>query len=243
MHLIVTRPRPEADRTAQRLRRRGHRVIVSPALEMAVLDGPRIDAAQADALALTSARAVIALIARGELDGAAAEALRRLPVYAVGTRTARAARAAGFSEVIDAAGNLNDLVRCLAAGSARRIVSPAGRRRTGDLAGKLAALGRRCHIVEVYDMRPTTHLAARAKAALRCGSVDAATIYSARSGEAFFSCVERAGLRRCLDSLTVYAISPQAGSCFRRSGARILIPDAPNENALLALIDSAVDAG
>src|SRR6185503_340182 len=131
MRLLVTRPEPDATRTAQALRHRGHAVLVAPLLSAqtieAELEGPY------GAVLVTSANAARALTAHP-----GATELRRLPAFTVGARSAEAARAAGFGDVTSADGALGDLVRVVAArlaGSRTRLLYLAGEDRAGDLAG------------------------------------------------------------------------------------------------------------
>ena len=85
MRVLVTRPEPDGERTAAKLRARGAEVLLAPLLQIepfrdvALGNGPWV------ALALTSANAVPAITQhprRGELLA--------LPAYVVGQRTAEA---------------------------------------------------------------------------------------------------------------------------------------------------------
>src|SRR5262245_42960293 len=91
MRVVVTRPQADAERTAAALRARGHDVLVTPLMRVepiAVdLDG------QWTALAITSANAPNA-IARNP----AHDTLVKLPLLAVGRRSAEAARQARSEE-------------------------------------------------------------------------------------------------------------------------------------------------
>ena len=92
MRLLVTRPEPDATRTAEALRARGHDVLVAPLLRDETI-AAELGRTLCGVL-MTSANAARALAAhprRGELT--------RLPVFTVGARTAEAARAAGFANI------------------------------------------------------------------------------------------------------------------------------------------------
>ena len=108
MRLLVTRPEPDAERTAAALRARGHTVIVAPLLHIEVVADAEIGAGPWAAILVTSANAAAA-IARHERFAE----LRALPVFAVGERSAQAMRAAGFADVTSADG---DVSRSRAAG-------------------------------------------------------------------------------------------------------------------------------
>src|SRR5438552_13213630 len=101
MRVLVTRPEPDGERTAAKLRAGGAEVLLAPLLQIepfrdvALGNGPWV------ALALTSANAVPAITQhprRGELLA--------LPAYVVGQRTAEPARAAGLIAVRSAAGGV-----------------------------------------------------------------------------------------------------------------------------------------
>src|SRR4051812_20956438 len=99
MRLLVTRPEPEGERTAAQLRARGCDVVVAPLLRLQSI-AAEIDGSRWDGLALTSANAVRSLAGHPRLP-----ALLEVPVFAVGRRTAEAARAAGFAKVVSADGD------------------------------------------------------------------------------------------------------------------------------------------
>jgi uroporphyrinogen-III synthase len=107
MRLLVTRPEPDAARTAEVLRAQGHTVLVAPLMRTETIaadfGGPFA------AVLLTSANAARALAAHPRK----AELLA-LPAFAVGARSAEAARDTGFTQVTSADGALGDLVRLIA---------------------------------------------------------------------------------------------------------------------------------
>src|SRR5262249_2147911 len=109
MRLLVTRPQDDGERTAARLRARGHHVTLAPLLGVGAADFDR-RGAPLSAVVMTSANAARA-IARHPRR----EALVALPAFPVGRHTAEAARAAGFREVECADGDKDDLAALLRA--------------------------------------------------------------------------------------------------------------------------------
>src|SRR6185436_14000128 len=99
MRLLVTRPEPDATRTAETLRGRGHEVLLAPLLSMQAIAAKVVG--QYDAVLMTSANA-----ARSVSDHPRVAEFARLPCLTVGARTAEAARAAGFGDVASADGAL-----------------------------------------------------------------------------------------------------------------------------------------
>ena len=132
MRLLVTRPEPDAERTAAALRARGHIVLVAPLLRMEPVADAEIGPGPFIALLVTSANAAPA-IAHHERFAQ----LRALPVFAVGGRSAEAMRAVGFADVTSAqGGTVADLAALVAsrlkAGASLLYLSGADR--SGDLA-------------------------------------------------------------------------------------------------------------
>ncbi len=110
MRLLVTRPHPDGERTAAALRARGHEVLLAELLRIETVSDVRLGPGPWSGVILTSANALRAI----EQHPQRAELLR-LQAFAVGRRTAEAARAAGFHEVASADGDAQDLVRLLSA--------------------------------------------------------------------------------------------------------------------------------
>jgi len=233
MRLLVTRPEADAARTADALRARGHVVLVAPLLRMKVSDadlGP--DPA---AVLFTSANAVRALAAHSRRDS-----LRRLPVYAVGARTAAAAHAAGFAEVTAGDGDVQALAGLIA--EARRdaggtLLHLAGEERAGDLAGALAARGFSVHTVVLYRMVAADTFPPEVADALATAALDAALHYSRRSTEIFLDCATRLGVLNAAVKLAHYCLSAQVAAPLAAAGAATLhIASRPQEAALLDLV-------
>src|SRR5262249_54469056 len=137
------------------------------------------------AVLITSANAVRAVAEhprRGELFA--------VPVFAVGRRSAEAARAAGFAEVASADGGADDLARRVAARAAagrpnHPLLWLAGEDRAGDLGAALAPHGIDVYTAVVYRAVAETALPAAVRDALAAGTVDGVLHYSRRSADAF----------------------------------------------------------
>ncbi len=109
MRLLVTRPQPDAERTATALRARGHATIVAPLLGIEPVDGVELGGGPWAAILVTSANAAAAIARHSRF----AE-LKGLSVLAVGERSAQAMRDVGFADVISAGGGAGDLTRLAA---------------------------------------------------------------------------------------------------------------------------------
>lgn len=180
--MLVTRPEPDASETAARLGALGIEGLPCPLLVHQTLPASLPDARGFAAMALTSTNALRALRERGVV-----ERYLKLPVYAVGTRTAAAARALGFSQVVHAeGGNFTSLAELLAHTPLKGpIFYPAARDLAGDLAKSLAPFGRMVITAEVYAMNPVEALPLTAAGAFATGSIGAVLLYSKRTAETF----------------------------------------------------------
>jgi uroporphyrinogen-III synthase len=158
LRVWVTRTRPGAERTAERLRALGHEPLIEPVLEVRLLDAP-LDVEGAGALAFSSPNGVAAFAARTKQ--------RDLPAYAVGATTAAALSDLGFADVRSADGDVNDLIRLIsAARPPGTVLHVAGRPLTGDLAGALAAAGLSSRVATLYETTGRPFAAPEADAVL-----------------------------------------------------------------------------
>jgi len=141
--LLLTRPRAQSERFAERCRSEcpPHRVLIAPLTEIVPLTFDASVFEGAGAVILTSPNAVAAVRGLG------------LPAWCVGPGTAAAARAAGLvvrESGGDAAHLLADLRR---AGPQERLVHACGRHLARDLVAALAPEGFDIRAVMVYEAR------------------------------------------------------------------------------------------
>ncbi|WP_454916139.1 uroporphyrinogen-III synthase [Xanthobacter sediminis] len=231
MHFLITRPEPAATQTAERLRQLGHEATVDPMLRIAPTTTP-LPEGPFDAVAFTSINGVKAFGAHPE-----GPSLFHLPAFAVGTRTAKAARAAGFAHVTDCAGDADALAGRLAAALPKgaRVLNPAGEDRAADLAELLKAPGLDLVLTIIYAAEPADALSEAARAALEAGRIDAALHFSQRTVKTFLACVAAAGLTRQLQGVREFCLSEQVGGPLAKAGFPIEAAAEPNEDALFAL--------
>jgi uroporphyrinogen-III synthase len=233
MLLLVTRPLPDAEDTARRLRGLGHAVLVQPFLRIVFAPPPR-DLAEPAALIVTSRNALRAVQAWPQ-----AVRWRSRPVFVVGKATAREAAALGFTDVRVGGGDaavLAETVRDDLAPEAGPLIYPAARQRTGGLSEALEADGYEVVAVETYRAEAVTQLDEPVRRALFEQRLDGVLLYSRRTAEAFRTAVANAGLRESLADLTCYVLSPDVGEALAGTGAEISAPERPEEDLLLVLI-------
>jgi uroporphyrinogen-III synthase len=192
MHLLLTRPEPDAGRSAQALRALGHTVTISPLMRFRASPDVRLPKRRYQAVLVTSTNAVRAL-----LDHSERALFTEHPLLAVGDRTALMARRAGFANARSAGGSVDDLV-ALVDSTCRPEAGPllylAGRARSGDLEGRLGEAGFSVDLRVIYDMEDAGGLSESAIDALRAGEIDGVLIYSQRSAAAFALTLRATGL-------------------------------------------------
>lgn len=227
--MLVTRPEPDASETAARLNALDIGTVIDPLLIARTLPTSLPAAAGFAALAVTSANALRALSDRGDLS-----TYLGLPLFAVGDRTADAARRFGFADVTSARGSADDLVALLArAGLEGPILHPAAKHQAADLGKALAPHGIMVITAPVYDMVPATGLGAATRDGLASGAIEAALFYSRRTAETFARLAADLGDRTRLGVLCLSeaVAAPLIGAHF----VRVALADHPSEEAMMGL--------
>lgn len=226
LFLWITRSEPFAQLTAQHLRAIGHSPLVVSVL--GITPTPAVAPADLpDILVFTSRHGV----SHHPFD----PRLARAPVFTVGDRTAAAAEAAGYANVLSADGDVNDLkdlilARTMAGACIRHY---GARHPAGDLVGALRAANRDATSIPVYrsDEAEPGELGSVAAA---LPWLDGILIHSPRAARAVarFLKVTEPGWAG-----TAFCISTAAALPFAElSGVHTAIAARPNEQALLELL-------
>jgi uroporphyrinogen-III synthase len=239
VRLLVTRPEPDGERTAQALRARGHAVVLAPLLHPQTIAFVLPEQAFS-AVVLTSANAARAI---AEHPGRAQ--LTALTAFTVGRRTAEAARAVGFRDVRSADGDKRDLVDLLRADLRRTdllrmessdrapLLYLAGEDRAGDL----AAAGLPVHTAVVYRAVKAARFPPPVAVALAQREIDGVLHFSARSAEAYLDCAARGGFSDHALAPVHYCLSHRVAEPLSAAGAAaVRIAARPDEASLLELV-------
>jgi uroporphyrinogen-III synthase len=223
MRLLVTRPDPEAERTAATLRARGHEVFLAPLLRIELLSDVDLGPGPWAGVLVTSANAARAIAAHPRR----AELLP-LPAYAVGRRSAEVLRAVGFEHVTSADGDVRDLIRLVADQErAAPLLYLAGE----DVSTDLGSIVR---TVVVYRAAMAAEFPPDIRAA---GALDGVLHYSRRTAEAYLGCARRAGLMAEALASMHFCLSPAIAALLEQAGARrIAVAARPDDAALLDLV-------
>jgi uroporphyrinogen-III synthase len=232
MRVVLTRPQDDSERTAAVLRTKGHDVLIAPLLRVEPIDAKLTPAW--GGIVITSANAVAAVASSAARDG-----LTKLPLYAVGKRTADAARAAGFTDIVTAGGDVRDLLRKIVARRADDkgpLLYLAGEDRSGDLIGDLAVRGIAAEMAVVYRAAAVPFSVALIDA-LKAGEVEAVLHFSKRSAESYLAGAEAAQVAAQALETSHFCLSAQIAVPLQAAGApRVVIAKRPDEAAMIELV-------
>jgi uroporphyrinogen-III synthase len=207
--LLLLRPEPGLSASAERARAMGLEVIVCPLFRVEPVEWSVPDPANHDALLLTSANAA-------RLSGRGLEALKSLPVLAVGEATAAAARKHGLRVERVGTGGVDDLLAELP--GPRRLLHLAGQDRLETAATEHHAATRvvyRSVAIETPDMPSLEGLVA--------------AVHSPRAGQRL------ADLATARNRTAVAAISAAAALACGEGWERIEVAERPDDASLLVL--------
>ena len=238
MHLIVTRPRADGDKLNTRLQANGHSASVVPLLTIRIDDNAAIPDNPWQAMAVTSANALTALVSAGVY-----EKLQAVPVFAVGPASAKLAGELGFADIQQAAGDLvalQGLMKQLLKPQAGPILYLTGKVRSGDLAADLRSHGFNVERVELYEAVATTQYAAHAKQTIRSGKADGVVLYSARTADIWVQLIKQSQLQAEAAKLTHFCLSQAVAEKVRSGLGRnvsIVISGNPDDDSMLEAIE------
>jgi uroporphyrinogen-III synthase len=226
MKVLLTRPAGENARIARLLAPLGVDCLDWPLTRIVPLVQRLEVPAGTEAILFTSANGVRAF--------AAACASRDLPVFAVGDRTARDARAAGFAEVTSARGDARDLVRLARATRWRHFLHPRGRD-----AVPLHVEGAEVEARAVYAAEPAGPPPAEVTEAFARSAIAVVTVWSPRNATILGDWL--AGARSPLGATALVGISEAATEPLRGAGfGEVLVAARPNARAMVARVGEIV---
>ena len=247
MAILVTRPEPDNSATVAALRAQGRDVMSAPMLRfeaVALQDDPD---SSYGAVIVTSANALRAIAGQSSLAP-----LLELPLFAVGDKTAEAARDAGFSKVFSAgsdAAGLRDLIASKK-GTMKRLKAGdpllylAGADLARDLAGELGARGFTVVTQTTYRMAPIMTLPSGVAEAFSAGRITAVLHYSRRSARAFIEAARAGGVEISALALPQCCLSDAVAAIVRDAGAtQVLVARSPDENAMFDLLGRVIVSG
>lgn len=234
MRILLTRPASDALRSAERFAALGHQVVLSPVIEMCA-SGAAWPSGTLEGMIATSAAAFD--LSQFAPEWPSPEARRLLRIFAVGNKTAEAARQRGFSGRLIVETNAKDLTETIlrTVPPPARLLYLAGHDRKADLEARCKSAGLTLTVVEIYEARAADALSDEALQALSRREIDAVLHYSRRSAEIFLT-LAAAG-RIDFKTLRHMAISQDTAAPLYSKGCPFVsIALEPNEKALSALL-------
>lgn len=245
MHILITRPQEDAAELAAILAARGIESTVEPLLTIRPEEAPVIQLDNVQALLFTSANGIRCF--------AAVNARRDFKVFAVGDNSASEARAAGFSQVESAAGDVESLARLVTDRLHPRdgkLLHAAGATLAGDLRGQLQAAGFVVERVVLYHAEPATALSHATVMNLRLGGIDAVALFSPRTARLFKELWRQTSEQAAPDG--VAGLGDVTALCLSRAVAaeidglgwrRVAMAETPDRAGMLALIAREMEKG
>lgn len=234
MRVLVTRPIEDARLTAAELARRGHEAVVAPLFEIRIAEGPEILSENAQAILATSGNGIRALLRRSKF--------RNVPLFAVGSHTAAAARSAGFARVTDASGDAAALaheILCRLHPVGGSLLLVAARHASPVLETTLRSAGFDVRVCTAYEAVALSALPVAARNALASETLDAVLLFSTRSARVFATCLREAGLSHACRRLLACCISNSAALALDGTPfGDVQVAQRPDHDRLLALLPS-----
>lgn len=235
MHILVTRPEPDALKLKAKLEALDHEVVVEPLMSLEFIEDDPIDLSEAQAVIATSRNALRALKHRRAHTVAA-----KLPLFAVGPGTADEARKLGFEIIITGAGHARDLVPQVVSTldpQSGMLIHLAGDTLAFDMAGELAEHGFRVDQPVVYRMAAAKSLKPSTIEAIFNGEIDAVMLLSPRTADIWVSLVKKHRIDEAARGLRHLCLSPAVA---RRLGPlkppRVDAAESPTLDEILALV-------
>lgn len=212
--VLILRPQPGANETAERARARGLEPVVAPLFTVSPIEWEAPQADRFQAILFTSANAV-------RQGGPQLGPFRDMPCYAVGEATAAAARDAGFSDVRTGPSDGAAVVELMAADGVRTAFHPGAAETV-----PLVQSGVTIEHVPVYTSAAVDRLPDVADSALRAGAI--VLLHSPRAASTFS---EHVGERR--ERARIAAISDAAAAAAGSGWAAVGVATHPRDDALL----------
>jgi uroporphyrinogen-III synthase len=234
--VLVTRPQPGADRTAERLRQLGFEPVVMPLTETVAL--PHVLPEMLPDLVLATSPQAFR-----HLSGAAATALSAIPVRVTGKATAAAARMAGFTEVNEAGGDVARLMHALSSvlNLGMRILYLAGRVRRLELEHSLTVKCAVLSVIEVYDTVPVSYSTDNFLDLRADGGMAAVLLTSVNCAIQLSAMTADAGTNQPFENTKIICLSGRIAEAVEALSANApFIAPAPSEDALMDCLAAAL---
>ena len=227
MKIMITRPVEDALPLADKLKTMGHEVVIAPVLQIVARAGVEIPQRPYQAICLTSANGVRVL--------ENVDALKTIPVLAVGPQSKQLALDRGFLNVQAKGGDVIGLAAHVAKTlqpSDGPLLYISGSQTSGDLEGKLRGAGFVVDRVITYDAKPATLKGFENE----IQSSQVVLLYSPRSAKLWVLAINNLQLQHVAATLIHICLSPAIAACLPDVWPR-RIAENPTEAALILALD------
>lgn len=235
MHILVTRPLPDAWDMRASLQRLGYEVTLSPLVEIVPQDLAIEQFEGASGLVATSQNGLRSLQLSGLLDK-----VKHLQVYCVGEATATLAKDLKLPNVTAGRGTAAELVPVIAERHKTRsgaIVHLAGDHLAYDLKGALAGKGVEVREIAAYKSVAATNLSPEAVAGLKSKRINVVTLMSPRTAAIWTTLAAKHGLQGALNNLVHVCLSQAVADKLQLAPpARVEVAEEPKLDEMLVLI-------
>jgi uroporphyrinogen-III synthase len=233
MRILITRPEPDASKFAEEIRALGHEALLQPLLQFQLLETGPAAFQNAKAVAVTSGNGLRALEEMGRVKDVIG-----LPLFCVGSETARKARALGFQNIMAVAQTVGGLaVDMVIAGAAGPLIHISGEHQAFDLEAALENHGISVHTLNVYRMDARQEFDDAAVRAFKDGCVDSVTLMSARTASIFVSLCRKHEIEEHVRLLLYLCLSEGVAARLRPLEANnVRIAKVPARQALLDIL-------
>lgn len=237
MHILITRPEPDASAWRTQFKARGAQVTIDPLLEIEFLPPQSADLRGVQALIATSRNALRALQSSPLLPNATA-----LPIFTVGPATTQLARDQGFTIIHEGPASARDLVPLImqrARPSSGSLLHLCGDKLAFDLAAALTPHGFAVDRATVYRSRPASKLHHQTVEALANGSIDTVMLMSPLTARTFAVLTQQAGLYVQCQRLVYVCLSQNIQTALAPlHPAKVHIATQPNSQSVFTLIET-----
>jgi uroporphyrinogen-III synthase len=216
-----------------------HEALTAPLMEIRFIANADIPSAPFQAVLVTSANGARALAHHRTTGPKPALA------FAVGEASGAAARAAGFSRVVVADGDVTGLIAAVKTQLRPQdgpLLYASGRQTTGDIAGELGEAGFAVHRAVLYEAVAASAMPQAVREAIEAGKADGVLLYSPRTARIWCRLAVAAGLAEKLAWLPHYCLSANVTLALGDEGCAavpVVVASRPDETALLRLIAGA----
>ncbi len=235
MHVLITRPEPEAWQTQSQLEKLGLQVTSAPLLTIAFNDIASDAFDGASGVIATSTNGLRALAMSGLIDR-----VQPLQVYAVGEATAAFAEDLKLRNITAGRGTATDLLPVIAERHATRpghLIHLAGDYLAFDLAGALGSKNVKVVAQTVYRSIAADRLPPGVVGAIKSGQINAVTLMSPRTAQIWVGLAAKHGVQTELNKVIHVCLSEAVATQLPpNSQRRTEIAVQPNGQEMLALM-------